>query len=440
MLAAEIQNRIRQLNPWIVYPDKADTFISRLLPPVYVDRSMERTTVSDQRAILIVGCRQSGKSTMIWHRIRRFAPNILFLNMEDPLLRSGLTAPVELAELMRETYPFVEVLFIDEIQHMEEAGLFVKGLIDSRMGIPVWVGGSSSYDLRSRTRESLSGRAIRKRLLPFSATELLDHATPSNPVEKRHLHERIVSRQLVFGSYPAVYLAEDQTERIMLLSDLAEALILRDASDLFKIKRVDAFRKLLSLLAGQIGNLLNLSELASVCNVDVGTVSSYIEILEESHIVKKTLPFAEGKRREITGTPKVYFIDNGIRNQLLNAFSTQIEIRPDKGQLFENWAFGEITKALGIQDSLKFWRSKSGAEVDFVIEHGGGIFPVEVKFASLKKPEISRSMRSFIDAYRPEEFVLLNMALEETVDVGRTRLRFTTPFGLQAWLNRIMQT
>ena len=439
MIAAEIQNRIRQMNPWMTYPDQAGAYISRLLPPVYVDRAAERSAVSDQRANLIVGCRQSGKSTMIWHRIGGFAPNILFLNMEDPLLRSGLASPVELAELVREDYKFVEALFIDEIQHMEEAGLFVKGLIDSRLGIPVWVSGSSSYDLRSKTRESLAGRAVRRRLLPFSAGELLDHARPSNPVEKRHIHESIVSMQLVFGSYPAVYLAEDRVERIMLLSDLAEALILRDASDLFKIKRVDAFRKLLSLLAGQIGNLVNLSELASICNVDVGTVSSYIEILEQSHIVKKALPFAEGKRREITGTPKVYFIDNGIRNQLLNAFSTQTEIRPDKGQLFENWAFGEITKELGIQDSLKFWRSKSGAEVDFVIEHGGNIFPMEVKFASLKNPEISRSMRSFIDAYRPEEFVLLNMALEKTVEIGRTRLLFTTPVGLQAWLNRILQ-
>ena len=126
-----------------------------------------------------------------------------------------------------------------------------------------------------------------------------------------NFHESIVSMQLVFGSYPAVYLAEDRLERIMLLSDLAEALILRDASDLFKIKRVDAFRKLLSLLAGQIGNLVNLSELASICNVDVGTVSSHIEMLEQSHIVKKAFPFAKGKRREITGTSKVYFIDNG---------------------------------------------------------------------------------------------------------------------------------
>ncbi len=92
-----------------------------------------------------------------------------------------------------------------------------------------------------------------------------------------------------------------------------------------------------------------------------------------------------------------------------------------------------------IQDSLKFWRSKSGAEVDCVIEHRENIFPMEVKFSSLKNPKISRSMRSFIDAYRPEEFVFLNMSLEETVEVGRTLLLFATPVGLQAWLNRILK-
>ncbi len=111
IIAAEIQNRIRQMNPWMTYPDQAGACISRLLPPVYVDRAAEKTAVSDQRANLIVGCRQSGKSTMIWHRIGGFAPNVLFLNMEDPLLRSGLASPVELAELARKDYTFVEALF-----------------------------------------------------------------------------------------------------------------------------------------------------------------------------------------------------------------------------------------------------------------------------------------------------------------------------------------
>ena len=259
--------------------------------------------------------------------------------MEDPLLRLACDSPYPLIEILRNRLSFIRVLFLDEIQHLEEAGLFIKGIVDARLGIPVFVTGSSSFDLRSSTRESLAGRATRRLLLPFDFDELCAHCGEHNVVARERARREIVLHQLIFGSYPQVYLSSGPDEKRFILNDLVEALILRDASDLFRIKRIDAFRRLLSLLAGQAGSLVNLSELAAVCGVDVGTISSYIEILEESHLVAKVGPFAGGKRREITGTPKVYFLDNGIRNQLLNNFSPDIDIRTDKGPLLENWVF-----------------------------------------------------------------------------------------------------
>lgn len=423
------------MNPWVTAPEKVSELINRTLPQEYVPRNIEHTDLlRSNRALLVVGPRQSGKSTLAWHLLRQFAPSILFLNMEDPLLRMGCSSPVDFVEHLREDYPFIRVIFVDEIQHMEEAGLFIKGLIDNKLNIPILVTGSSSFHLTSKTRESLAGRATRRRLLPFSVPELVAYANPPNPVAARHICEQIVAHQLVLGSYPAVYLAADSIEKATLLNDLVDALILRDASDLFKIKRVDAFRKLLTLLAGQIGNLVNLSELASICNVDVGTINAYIEILEESHIVKRAYPFAGGKRREITGAPKVFFIDNGIRNQLLNNFSRELELRTDRGQLLENWVFTETCKALPLRSSLKFWRSKAGAEVDFVIEHAGETYGLEVKYSSLKQVKLNRSARSFIEAYAPKEFSVLNMALEQTVKLAGMEVRFITPCGLARWL------
>ncbi len=425
------------MNPWVTRPEAASEFIDTFLPLEYVRRDIEDTPVQSNRALLVVGPRQSGKSTMIWHLLRQFIHNILFLNMEDPLLRSGCTSPVDFVQHFREDYLFIKALFIDEVQHIEEAGLFVKGLVDARLNVPIFVTGSSSFHLASKTRESLAGRATRRQLLPFGVRELASHANPQNPVAARHICEQIVAHQLVLGSYPAIYLASEHAEKEMLLNDLVEALILRDASDLFRIKRVDAFRTLLTLLAGQIGSLLNLSELASVCNVDVGTINAYIQILEESHIVKKIRPFAGGKRREITSAPKVFFIDNGIRNQLLNSFSRQLELRTDKGQLLENWVFTETCKLLPLQSSLKFWRSKAGAEVDFVIDHAGDIYGLEVKFSSLKQAKLSKSSRSFIEAYKPRKFAVLNMALEHSVKIQATDVHFVTPYELSQWLEGI---
>ena len=437
MPAIEIENRIMRMNPWILHPEKSGEFIDRFLPEEYVDRVAQSTPIRADRALLVVGPRQSGKSTMVWHLLRDLAPEILFLNMEDPLLRMECGSPIDFAAYLRDNFANLKALFIDEIQHMDEAGLFVKGLVDAHLGIPLLVTGSSSFDLRSRTRESLAGRATRRLLTPFSVTEMLQHAAPKNPVAKRHIFHQIFSNHLVFGSYPAVYLAPDREEKIMILSDLVEALILRDASDLFRIKRVDAFRKLLPLLAGQIGNLMSYSELASICNIDVGTVNAYVEILEESHVVKRLRPFAGGKRREITSAPKAFFIDNGIRNQLLNSFSLELSLRTDKGQLFENWAFSEIYKNLPLKSSVKFWRSKTRAEVDFVIEHAGTLSGLEVKFSSLKAPKVTRSSWSFMEAYHPDRFAVLNLTLEQDAEIKGRDVSFITPMRFPQWLEGV---
>ena len=437
MLSTEVENRLLLLNPWIVRPKDGEKLVSRFLPPIYIPRRIENLHTSPNHAVLIIGPRQAGKSTLVWHQLFQIMPDVLFINMEDPQLRYGCGNAIQLAAFIRVNLPSLKAIFIDEVQHLEEGALFIKGLVDSRLRIVSYVTGSSSFHLQSRTRESLAGRATRHVLLPFSHLELLSQKKASNPLSFKQYGHEVTSHQLIFGSYPAIYLAESDDEKKHLLSDLVEALILRDASDMYRIKRVDAFRKLLALLAGQIGQLINISELASICNVDVGTINSYIEILDESHIIKKIIPFAAGKRREIIKNPKVYFIDNGIRNQLIQNFEKSWDLRVDKGQLFENWAFSELLKRLPIQSNLKFWRSKSGAEVDAVIEHAGKLFALEIKATTLKRPTITRSLQSFIDAYQPEKTAVLNMYLETTRDFEKTKVRFLTPESLSLWIDKV---
>ena len=437
MLSGDVQNRINQLNPWISNRKDFSQLISDFVPPIYIRRDLEEMGVFSDRAFLVIGPRQAGKSTMIWHQLAKYAPDVLFLNMEDPLLRVLCDNSADFVSTFREHYRFIKAIFIDEIQHMIEAGLFIKGLVDAKLNVPIWVSGSSSFELLSKTRESLAGRAVRRRLMPFSTSEMLNHHNPANAIEKRRISTEVVAHSMIYGNYPAVYLADSSDHKTIFLGDLVDALILRDASDLFRIKRIDAFRKLLTLLAGQIGNLLNMSELASLCGVDIGTIHSYIEILEESHIVKRIRPFAQGKRREITGTPKVFFIDNGIRNQLLNSFSSPIELRPDKGQLFENWVFTEIWKVLPFQSDIKFWRSKSGAEVDFIIEHSGKTYAIEVKAGEMKMPTVRKSIHSFLSAYPVERMAVLNTSLEQTINKNGMTVEFIIPEHLPEWLSEV---
>ncbi len=430
----ELTERINQMNPWLADPDKGSAIAASYIPSPHIERRAGLPLPPKDKALLLIGPRQAGKTTLIWSLLREFLPEVLYLNLEDPLLRSSITSPFEFAALFRERYAFVKAVFLDEIQHLEEGSLFVKGLVDAKLGARIFVTGSSSFHLRSKTRESLAGRAVRRTLYPLMLLELLGFHRPRNPIEEERLSNALLVQLMIFGGYPAVFLARAQDQKADLLSDLVDALILRDASDLYAIRRVDAFRRLLGLLAGQTGDLVKMSELAALCGVDVGTVSSYLEILEESHIVHRTSPFAAGKRRELTSSPKIHFVDNGVRNQLLRSFSPDLQRRVDRGKLFENWVFSEIKKVLPLQAGLHFWRSKAGAEVDFVIEQAGRLFAVEAKFSPHSRPKLSRSARSFIQAYRPEALTVVNPSLQAEILIDRTPVRFLPPLPFARWL------
>ncbi|HEX4959824.1 MAG TPA: ATP-binding protein [Thermoanaerobaculia bacterium] len=308
-------------NPWLQEPASLPDWLRLRLPPTYLPRfaaakARERWSEAD-RAHLVIGPRQAGKSTSLWAYLSARGEPALFIDCEQGIVREWCrSAPLFLADLERLVDRPV-TLFFEEIQHLEEAGLFLKGLVDRKVGVPILVTGSSSYHLGARTRESLAGRASRTRLLPLSLPEVCQDLDGKPPILRERLVEERLARHLVFGGYPAVWLSENPEA---LLADLLEAMVLRDASDLFRIARPDAFRQLLRLLAGQAGSLVNLSEWASILGIGRDTVASYLEILESSHLIVVLSPFAGGKRVELTARPKIYLLDNGLRNRLLHDF------------------------------------------------------------------------------------------------------------------------
>jgi len=289
--------------------------------------------------------------------------------------------------------------------------------------------------LESSTRESLAGRAHRHLLLPLSIDEL---PTPSDYPRGSQLdlaeRRRLARRAAVHGSYPAVLSATTpETE----LADLAEAFVLRDVSDRFEIRHLGGFRKIVQLAASQIGNLVNFSEWASLAGVSNDTVAHYCRLLEEAHIIRLIRPFVGGKRAEITSSPKVYFLDNGLRNQIFGGFSSLGE-RADSGALMENLVFSELCKVLNpLLDGLRYWRSRAGAEVDFVVEHQGRLAAVEVK-AGDARGKVGRGHRSFIEAYRPGQLFIVHGGSPATREVTSTRIEFigieTFAESMRRWL------
>jgi uncharacterized protein len=425
-----LQTLLLRDNPWLQQPERLSSWLRSRLPAPYLPRptlsaARQRWGEKD-RAHLLIGPRQAGKSTALWAHLADFGQPVLFLDCEQALVRDWCqSAPLFLADL-EEVATLPVTLFFEEVQHLEEAGLFLKGLVDRRIGAPILVTGSSSYHLGARTRESLAGRATRSRLLPFSLTEVCQDLAGRPEIVLQRQREERFARHLVFGGYPAVWFAEDPA---VLLTDLVESVVLRDASDLFRIARPDAFRGLLRLLAGQTGSLVNFSEWGAILGINRDTVAGYVEILESSHIVAILTPFVGGKRAELTGRPKVFLLDNGLRNQLVHDFRPPGE-RADAGPLLENWVAGELSKLLPEGATLHFWRSASGAEVDFVIARGDRCLAVEVKAESRGRPLLSRSLRSFLEAYQPAAALLVNLGLAHRERVGATDVAWISPFQL----------
>jgi len=422
----DLQTILLRDNPWIEDPGTLGRWLGSHLPETFIPRDIldsagGRWQESD-RAHLVVGPRQAGKSTAIWAHLGTVGKPALFIDCEQSLVQLWCrSAPLFLADL-GEIAPSPVTLFFEEAQHLENAGLFLKGIVDRGVEAPVLVTGSSSFHLGAKIRESLAGRATREQLLPLSLREVSHDLEGLPGLARSRVSEKRLERHLIYGGYPEVWLGDSPEA---LLADLVEAIILRDASDLFRIGRPDAFRRLLRLAASQACNLVNLSEWASVLGISRDTVASYLEILEAGHVVAMVPPYAGGRRSELTKTPKVFFIDNGIRNHLVHSFHRPDE-RVDSGPAVENWVFGELRKTLPFGMDIHFWRSTSKAEVDFVIDTGSAIVGLEIKAGTIGRPSIPRSARSFIEAYRPKRFLMVSTDRFDPERIGATEVSWIT--------------
>ena len=427
---ASLLTTLQLYNPWLDAPETQSERLLATLPSDFLDRR-RRLELRARRAELVVGPRQAGKSTWIRSSLARLDAPVLILHAEEPRVQELCRSPALALDALRDVLTEPTVLFFEEVQHLPEAPRFLKGLVDLAPGRKIVATGSSSFTLRARVRESLAGRVRRTRLLPFSleevAAEIPEGLVPAIRDQRlAALWERLV----VQGGYPEPWREPDPEA---LLHQLVEAFVLKDASDLHTIEHPSAFRKLLELAAADVGNLVNYSEWASLAQVTRPTASRYLDIAEEAHLLRMVQPFVGGKRSEITGAPKVYFLDNGLRNTVFGGFAP-LDARPDRGALWENAVFSELMKRLELLDEILFWRSKGGAEVDFIVRRSNRMVAIEVKASALRRPKISRSARSFLDAYSPDLFGIVNAGLRLETEENGVPIHFCRPWELDVLL------
>lgn len=356
---------------------------------MYIKRTAEEVLTSilgGNKIGIILGARQVGKTTLVEHVLA--GRNALFLNFDVDIDKQRFLAAATLSPVdgLR-SLGNPDVLVMDEAQRLPEAARIVKGWHDSRLPVKILLLGSSSLNLLDQTAESLTGRNEKLRLPPLTFEETLrsqhwysDTYTSAVLLEQFAAPLRVsLLQSLAFGAYPEVVLAEDKPR---LLRQLSSDYLWKDILQTGLIKSPDLIKRLLSLLAHQVGSEVSTNELATQLQIARPTVERYLDLLEQTYVVFRLLSFSTNPRKEIARSKKVFFWDTGIRNALVGAFSTD-EIRPDIGPLWENWVIAEAAKHNllgGGAGELFFWRSRAQSEVDLVIKTDDRLRAFEIKW------------------------------------------------------------
>jgi uncharacterized protein len=339
----------------------------------------------DKKALLVYGPRQVGKTTLI-HELTKSEQHV-WLSGDESDVRDLLQTPN--STHLKNVIGNSKLLIIDEAQRIENVGLVIKIVIDQIPGVKVIASGSSSFDLSNKVNEDLTGRKWDFMLYPLSFEEMVKENSLLE--EKRMLEHR-----LVFGYYPEIVTSSDSLDYRLKL--LAESYLFKDILSLEQIRKPNKLEKLLQALSFQVGSEVSNHELGQICGLDKDTVERYLDLLEKTFVIFRVVSFSRNLRNELKKSRKIFFVDNGMRNAIINQFTPFVN-RTDQGALWENFVMSERRKVHSYsQDrvNMYFWRTTEQQEIDLVEEKDGQINAFEITWSPLKKKKLTKT---FTKAY-----------------------------------------
>ncbi len=395
---------------------------------MYVERDLETEInryLKNPEAIAILGPRQSGKTTLLKRLYEKDKEGAVFLDFED---RDVLRLFNEDIKAFCTLYvDGKKRIFIDEFQYALEGGKGLKYIYDT-YGVKIFITGSSSLDLTDQAVKFLVGRIFLFYLYPFSFGEFLKARNLelfgiyddlqseindfiwNNTGQLPELSPALIDtflpyyyEYLIYGGYPRVVLADSADEKKMVLKGIYNTYFLREIREILQVRNDYKLESLLKALALQVGGQVSYTEIGQLSGLKYHSVKNYLNILEQTFVIKRALPFFSNKRLEIAKSPKVFFCDNGFRNIVINNFQ-HIQSREDRGSLNENFIAGEFIKR-GID--FNYWRTKSLAEIDFIVQKDGILNGYEAK-SRLFSPKIGKSGFAFLAKYKPNKLIVLS--------------------------------
>ncbi len=343
-----------------------------------------KQALKDGKVAIIYGARQTGKTTLVKTLLDSVEQG-LYLNCDEPDVREQLTNQTSTA--LKALIGTAKTVVMDEAQRVPNIGITAKLIHDTYPEIRLLLTGSSSIDLANTIKEPLTGRARELLLYPLALSEVAPNLLEAG---------RLLDKSLVLGGYPGTWQL-GHTEAAAYLRDLANNYLYRDAFAATVVYDTTILNNLLRLLAYQVGNEVNYSELARHLEVAKETVMRYVDLLEKAFIIFRVNQYRKNMRSEVGRLRKIYFYDLGVRNGLIDNF-LPLARRDDVGKLWENFCMVERQKYLqraSIYARHYFWRSYTGQEVDLVEEIGTDTQAYEFKY----KNPVVRLPSSFARAY-----------------------------------------
>lgn len=347
--------------------------LKRTLEPVF------RQQAKNYPVVTLTGPRQSGKTTLA----KMAFPDLAYTNLEDPVTREyALGDP---REFLRQ-YP--TGMIIDEAQRVPELFSHIQVMVDEddRPGRFILTG-SHNFLLMKSIQQSLAGRAAVLHLLPLSQAEF--QGRPPLPLDQfgrklptlKSAETPDLLQALFRGGYPRVF--DKNIPPQDWLGNYFRTYVERDVQEVLRVSDLEAFRRFLGLCAGRSGQLVNLSALAGDCGITHPTAKSWLSVLETSFLIKLLRPHHRNFNKRLIKSPKLYFLDTGLLCFLLRIRSeNELRNHSQRGAIFETFVFSELVKNYlhrGLEPDLFFWRDSTGTEVDFLIDQGTELIPVEAK-------------------------------------------------------------
>lgn len=356
-----------------------------------------KKSISPNKVMVIYGPRRCGKTTLLNQYLKDVKEPYILTTGEDIFVQQQLSS--QSVEKLKKFIGIHKLIAIDEAQKIPNIGLNLKLIVDNIKNIQIIATGSSAFDLAKQTGEPLVGRKSSFMTYPLAQMEI-------NAIENFAQTKANLENRLIYGTYPEIILSESNQQKEKLLREIINSYLFKDILELDGLRHSDKIVKLLQLLAFQIGQTVSYNELGTQLGMSKNTVEKYLELLEKSFVLQRLTGYSRNLRKEVTKNPRYYFLDNGIRNALINNFNT-LDLRNDVGALWENYILMERFKKQTYDEIYAnnyFWRTYDQKEIDLIEEREGKLFAYEFKWKQnkVKKPT------EFLKTYKNSCFKIIN--------------------------------